>query len=502
MKENTNKIIAYNAILLYVKLIVSVVCGLFITRFSLTALGISDFGLYSVIGSIITFVAIINTIMVSTSQRYIAVAIGRGDQREINTQFNICKIIHVVIAVATLMLAMPMGDLYIVSYLNYDGSILNARIVFAVCVFSSALSFVGVPYHGLLTAKENFLIFCIPDIMSHVLRLIFTYALIYFFSNKLLVYAGMMALLNIFPIVVYIIYCNRKYRDITKFRFVKDKQKYKDVFLFSAWVGYGAVAWVGKNQGAAVLINMFFSTVMNTALGIANSLSSLIGQFAQSIAQPIAPQITKTFVSGDRIRCDSLLVFSTKITYLLMLVISSPFLVECEWILGIWLGQVPPYAVVFTVLMIVDALVDSLNSGIKNIIFASGDIKLFQIIPSTLKLLSILVAYFALREGYPAYSLLYAYIIFSILIFFANQWILKHTIQFNTTRLVKNSYLPSLLVTLLFLPFCFINIGIHPILMIALSFIYLLLLTFIFGLSSEERIIVRSLYVKVKRKIR
>lgn len=501
MKENTNKIIAYNAILLYVKLIVSVVCGLFITRFSLTALGISDFGLYSVIGSIITFVAIINTIMVSTSQRYIAVAIGRGDQREINTQFNICKIIHVVIAVATLMLAMPMGDLYIVSYLNYDGSILNARIVFAVCVFSSALSFVGVPYHGLLTAKENFFIFCIPDIISHVLRLIFTYALIYFFSNKLLVYAGMMALLNIFPIVVYIIYCNRKYRDITKFRFVKDKQKYKDVFLFSAWVGYGAVAWVGKNQGAAVLINMFFSTVMNTALGIANSLSSLIGQFAQSIAQPIAPQITKTFVSGDRIRCDSLLVFSTKITYLLMLVISSPFLVECEWILGIWLGQVPPYAVVFTVLMIVDALVDSLNSGIKNIIFASGDIKLFQIIPSTLKLLSILVAYFALREGYPAYSLLYAYIIFSILIFFANQWILKHTIQFNTTRLVKNSYLPSLLVTLLFLPFCFINIGIHPILMIALSFIYLLLLTFIFGLSSEERILVRSLYVKVKRKI-
>lgn len=501
MKENTNNIIAYNAILLYIKLIISVVCGLFITRFSLKALGISDFGLYSVIGSIITFVAIINTIMVSTSQRYIAVAIGQGDKHEINNQFNVCKLIHVIIAVVTLLFALPIGDLYIKSYINYDGDIMNARIVFLMSIIASAFSFIGVPYHGLLTAKENFLVFCVPDIISHILRLLFTYLLTIYFTNKLLVYAGVMAFFTVFPTIVYMVYCNKRYREITIFKFVRDKQKYKEILGFSAWVGFGAVAWVGKSQGAALLVNMFFNTVMNTALGIANSLSSLMGQFAQSVAQPIAPQITKTFVTGNRERCDQLLVFSTKITFLIMLLISSPFLVECEWILGLWLGQVPPFAVLFTQLMIIDALVDSLNSGIKNIIFASGNIKMFQIIPSTLKLLAIVVAYYALKIGYPAYYLLYAYIVFSVFIFFANQWILKKTIGFDTMMLVKQSYLPSLVITILFLPACIIKIGLHPFIMIIISFIYLLILVFVIGLSSKERTQTVSIISKIKHKI-
>ena len=500
MKENTNKIIAYNAVLLYIKLIVSVICGLFITRFSLKALGITDFGLYSVIGSIITFVAIINTIMVSTSQRYIAVAIGKGNPEEICNQFNICRIIHVFIAVVTLLIAMPLGDWYVAHYIHYDGDILNARVVFAMSIFASAVSFIGVPYHGLLTAKENFLVFCIPDIITHILKLCFTYALIYTFTNKLLVYAGVMAFFTVFPTIVYVWYCGKRYGDVTKYKFVRDKAKYKEIFCFSAWVGYGAIAWVGKSQGAALLVNLFFNTVMNTALGIANHLSSFIGQMAQSIAQPLAPQITKTYVSGDRKRCDSLLVFSTKITFLLMLLFSSPFLVECEWVLSLWLGQVPPFAVMFTILIILDSLIDSLNSGIKNIIFASGNIKLFQIIPSTLKLLSIVAAYFALKAGYPAYSLLYAYIVFSFFIFFANQWILKKSVNFDTKLLIKNSYIPSLIIAVCFLPASLLHGNFYPLVVIICSVLYLLVLIYLIGLSQSEKGMVLSLLNKFKTK--
>ena len=501
MQENTNKIIAYNAVLLYIKLIVSVICGLFITRFSLKALGIVDFGLYSVIGSIITFVAIINTFMVSTSKRYIAVAIGKGDPIDICNQFNVCRIIHIVIAIVTLLLALPIGDWYVCNFINYDGEILNARVVFSISVVASAISFIGVPYHGLLTAKENFLVFCIPDIITHVLKLCFTYVLIYAFTNKLLVYAGVMSFFTVFPTIVYVWYCGKKYGDVTKYKFVRDKAKYKEILVFSAWVGYGALAWVGKSQGAALLVNLFFNTVMNTALGIANHLSSFIGQMAQSIAQPLAPQITKTYVSGDRKRCDSLLVFSTKITFLLMLLFSSPFLVECEWVLSLWLGQVPPYAVMFTILIIVDSLIDSLNSGIKNIIFASGNIKLFQIIPSTLKLLSIVAAYFALKAGYPAYSLLYAYILFSVVIFFANQWILKKSVNFDTKLLIKNSYIPSLIIAISYLPTCLLNGIFHPLIVILISVVYILVLIFMIGLSKTEKQIVLSLINKFKSKI-
>ncbi len=500
MKKNTNKIIAYNALLLYIKLFVSIACGLFITRFSLKALGIANFGLYSVIGSIITFVAIINTIMVSTTQRYITVEIGKGDISEICNQFNICRIIHIFIAIFTLLIALPLGEWYVASYIHYDGSMLNAKIVFMMSIVASAISFISVPYHGLLTADENFLVFCVTDIITHILKLVFTFALIYFFSNKLLVYAGGMAVFTILPTIIYIIYCKKKYHDITEYKFVKDSKRYKDFIGFSAWVGYGALAWVGKSQAAALLVNMFFNTVMNTALGIANHLSSFIGQMAQSIAQPLAPQITKTYVSGDRTRCDALLVFSTKITYLLMLVFSSPFLVECKWVLSLWLGEVPPYSVMFTILIIIDTLIDSLNSGIKTIIFASGHIKLFQIIPSTLKLLAILAAYILLKSGYPAYSLLYAYIIFSIIIFFANQWILKKSVKFNTKILVTKSYLPSLFITILFIPTYLLNSFFHPIIVILLSIIYLIILIYLIGLSYSEKGLVRLLIDKIRLK--
>ena len=487
MKENSNKSLVINTLVLYFKLIVSIVCGLFITRYSLKALGVVDYGLYSVIGSIISFIAIINTIMVCTSQWLLAVSIGEGDDQKTRTQFNVCLSVHIAIAIVTVLLALPLGVYYITNYLNYDGNVDNAILVFVVSLLSSAFSFLGVPYNGLLAAKERFWVFCIPDVISHIIRLVLAISLVYFFNNKLIVYAVAMSILTVFPTIVYMLYCNSKFRNLVRFRFVREKNKYKEILDFSIWVGYGAVAFVGKSQGAAVLVNLFFNTVMNTAFGIANSLSSLIGQFAQSVSQPIAPQITKTYVSGNRIRCDNLLVLSTKLSFLVMLLISSPFLVECEWIINLWIGEIPEYSVIFTILLIVDSLIDSLNSGIKNIIFADGNIKLFQIIPSTLKLLSIILAYILLNMGYPPYSLLYSYIIFSVLIVVANQIILNKTVKFDISKLFRESYLPSLLITALFIPICFLDLDINPILNIVFAIAYLSIIIWLIGLKKSEK---------------
>lgn len=487
MQENSNKAIFVNTAVLYTKLFVSVICGLFITRYSLSALGVMDYGLYSVIGSIITFISIINTIMVSTSQRFITVAIGENRISEAQEQFSVCFCIHCIIAVVTILVAIPLGLLYIQSYLNYDGEISKASIVFVVSLVASAFSFIGVPYNGLLAAKERFMVFCIPDIISHFIRLAMAIVLMYFFSEKLLIYAISMALLTVFPTVVYVIYCKRNFGEIVRLKIVKNRRKYFEIINFSAWVGYGAVAFVGKSQGAAVLVNLFFNTAMNTALGIANSLSSLIGQFAQSVAQPIAPQITKNYVSGNRDRCDRLLILSTKLSYVMMLLISAPFLVNCEWIINIWLGEVPDYSVMFTLLLIVDALIDSMNSGIKNIIFADGNIKAFQIVPSTLKILAIICAFFLLKAGYPAYALLYSYIFFTVIIVITNQIILKKTVNFDNREIFLKSYLPSIIITILFVPVCFIAVDCLPIIRIGLSEVYLVILIYFVGCSKSEK---------------
>lgn len=499
MAENTNRQLFVNTLILHSRLIVTAVCGLFTTRFALEALGNVDFGLFSVIASIISFVAIVNTIMVSTSHRFIAVAVGKGDIAEANKQFNLCLMIHLLIALFTIIIALPIGEWYINLYLNYAGDIHNAIMVFRYTIIASAITFFGVPYYGLLTAKEKFWVFCVPDIISHLLKFLMAYLIISHFENKLQVYALSLAILTASPVLVYVLYCRRYYPALSKISIIKKPKEYKEIFAFSGWVTYGAIAYVGKAQGAALLVNYYFSTIMNTALGIANSINGIIVNFAQSIAQPIAPQITKAYSVGNYDRCNTLLVLSTKLTFLFMLLISSPFLVETKWILEIWLGNVPDYAVMFTILIITDALVDSLNSGIKNIIFASGNIKLFQIGGSTIKLLAIVVAYLFLREGFEAYSVIYVYIVFSILVFFCNQWVLKKTLNYEGSYLWKKSYIPSLTIVVLFLPCLLISGKIPPIVTIVITFLYLLILNFYIGFSKNEREYIISVFLKRKK---
>lgn len=487
MQENTNKIIAFNTLVLYIRLAFNAITTLIATRFALKALGVDDYGLYSVIGSIISFMSIFNTVMLSTSNRFIAVAIGKGDAKEINEQFNINLLIHIVIAILTLVISLPIGDWYIHRYVNYDGDFNLALRVFQFSILGSALSFISVPYNGLLMAKEKFWVFSSTDIVVHILKMLLAISLLYYFENKLLVYSIGMALCISLPVIVYYLYCKKVFPEIVKFFFSRNRAKYKEVFSFSGWVAYGAFATVGRSQGAALLVNNFFNTVMNAALGIANQAHALVSTFANSITQPLAPQITKNYASGNYERCFRLFVLSNKLAYLSVLVTSSPFLIAPEWILSVWLGSVPDFAVSFIILVTIDTLVQSLNSGISNLIFASGRIALYQLVINTLRLTAIFFGYLVLKSGVPAYYLYYAYIGVSVVVFFVMQSILHKTIGFDNSILWKKSYLPSLAVTVLFVPSCFFLSFIPPFLRILLVLAYLSILILFIGFTRSER---------------
>lgn len=487
MQENTNKAIALNSAILYGKMAITTVCALLTTRFALQALGVVDFGLYAVLGGIISFISIFNTIMLTTSNRFIAVAIGKGDTTEANKQFNVNLIVHTAIAIGALLIAYPVGEWYIPRYVNYDGPLSNAMMVYFVSIAGSVFSFVGVPYNGLLMAKERFIVFSLTDVFIHVVKLVVAWLLVYYFTHKLLIYTVTMALMTAASTLIYMAYCSHYFKDIVRFRFVRERIMYKRVFGFSAWVGVGAVAQVGRDQGAALVVNAFFNTVMNTAMGVANSVNTYVTLFAQNVTQPMAPQITKSYAVGNHERTEELLVMSTKYSFLMMLLIGSFFLVEPEWLLSLWLTEVPPYATVFLVLFIVNNLLQSLNSGINNIIFASGKIVRYQILVSTTNIFSVVAGYFVLKGGAEAYYLLVAYITVSVVRFFAVQWALHKTLNYDNSVLWKKSYIPSLLVAVLFVPVILIPGNIHPIIRLVISFLYLCVLEWFVGLSKVER---------------
>ncbi len=502
VKENTNRAIFYNTIILIIKLLVNTLTTLFATRFTLKAMGAEDFGLFAVLGGIVAFLAILNTIMVATSNRFISVAIGKGDISDINSTFNVNFIIHVTIAVITLVVATPIGHVYVYNYLNYNGNLDIAAIIMYTSIIGSAISFISIPFNGLLMSKENFLVISLVDIIAHILKLVLAYTILFVQKDSvMLVYALGLFVLTVAPTIFYYIYCKVKYVEITKFRLVKDKDRYKACLGFSAWVSYGAIASVFKSQGAAVIINSFFTTLMNAALSIANTVNSFIVLISQSISQPITPQITKSFAKNDTARCDDLLVLSTKLTFVVSFLISLPILKETEWFLNLWLGESPDHAVLFTRLLIVDTLITSLNSGISAIIFASGRIKLYQLLINTLRLLSVVLAYVAIKLGGAPESLLYAYIIISLLIVLSSQIVLRKTLSYNTRILWKRSYIPSIVLVITSLPILYIDIPLHPLYSASLVVFWGLLAAAIVILSKKERQrIYDFLKIKILRK--
>lgn len=487
MQENTNRAILINSIILYIRLGITAICGLLTTRFALKALGVDDFGLFSVVGSVISFIAVINTIMLSTSNRFIATAIGKKDEKLINDTFNVNLSIHVATAIVTLLLAIPLGEWYVNHYINYTGNIENVLLVYKITVIGSIISFVGVPYNGLLLAKERFLVFCTTDVISSIIKVVISYLLISHFDAKLMVYALTICFTTAFPTLIFYLYCKRIFPKYVKFHFVRNKAIYKEVFGFSVWVGYGAIATVGKTQGAAVIVNLFFTTVMNTALGLANSVNSILLTFANNVSKSISPQIVKSYSSGDLKRSEDLVIMSSKVSFLIMLLVSSPFLIAPEFLFRLWLGSIPDHVVVLTTLIIVDALIGTFNAGIPELIFATGKIRNYQVILNTIFLLSVVAAYLVLKTGFPAYYLLITYIVFSVIAFVIRQVVLNKVVKFNNKRLLMESYLPCVLVVILFVPFLLISNKINMLLAVILGIIYLMVITILVGLNKNER---------------
>ena len=487
MEENTNKAIAVNTIVLYTRLIIITVCGLLSTRYALLALGVDDFGVFSVVGGIISFIAIINTVMVSTSNRYLAVAIGKGDVDQINKQFNVNLLIHVCIAVVVLLCSYPIGHWYINHYVHYDGNLELIKLVFDISIIGSAVSFISVPYNGLLMAKERFLVFCVTDIVEKIIKVLICYLLIYYFEHKLFIYTLTNSILTAIPTVVYFLYCTAKFRSLVSLHFVKEGKSYRDVLSFSVWVGYGAVAAVGKAQGAALIVNMFFTTAMNTALGLANTVNQMMITFANNVSKSISPQITKSYASGNFERSLSLVCFSSKMSFMFMLLISSPFLLTPNYIFTLWLGTVPEYVTIFTVLMTIDALIGTLNAGVPELIFATGNIKWYQLIVNSFFILSVIVAYFVLRQGFPAYMLIGTYIVFSIIVLCIRQIVLSKVTIINNWEIIRRSYIPSLFIIALYVPFLCLHPDLHPLVLNLMSVLYLICLDLFIGLTKVER---------------
>lgn len=501
---NDNKRIAVNTVVLYFKLIISIIVNFVIARLVLDALGASDYGLYSVVGGVVSMLNILGTSMVATSYRYMAVEIGKGNEGNPNRVYNTIFIIHAALAILLLVLGETIGVFYVENYLNVQpDKVSDALFVLHLSLLTTAFSVISVPMNGLIIAREKFMFTSVVEILSTLLKLLFIIALLHISGNRLRIYAIFLAIIQLISPVSYQLYCRITDKKIVSWKFNKDWKEYKGVLSFAWWMFFGAMAVMGRTQGAAMIINYFFGTVLNAAFGLATQVNNAVGQFTATLRQAAIPQIMKNQNDNEQ-RSLTLVYVMSRYSYLAMNIIAIPLLLSIDEVLKIWLGDnIPKYTTIFVIFMLINGMVSNLGAGFDASIQATGKIRKNQIGYSVIGL-SILPCIFILYKlGFPPYINVIVMLLLTIVTLVFQIIIMKELTNFKTYDYIRQTLFPSLKSTfiafLILVPVKYIwpQNSISSFFFILFSVIVTVITIISFGMTKKEISLVGN-YIKKK----
>ena len=391
-----NKRIAKNTLMLYIRMLIMMIVNLYASRIVLKELGVEDFGIYNIVGGIVILFSFIDSAMVQSVQRFLNYALGKGDEKEVSKIFSASMSIYFFIAIIFCAAAETLGLWFVNTYLNIpDGKMTAANIVYQLTIATTVINMIRTPYNAAIIANENMSFYAYVSIIEAVLKLsvIFFVAL---FTNKLIIYSILLLLVAIIILTTYYIYCNIKFT-ICKYKYCYDKERYRSILNFSGWSMLGGIANIGANQGLNIILNIFFGVAVNAAMGIANQVSNAVYQFVQNFQTAFSPQIIKSYASSNHEYFISLIINSSKYSFFLLYILVLPILIGCDEILGLWLGTVPEHATSFCQLMLIFSLIDSLQGPLWISAQATGKIKTYQILMSSMILLNLPVSYLTLK---------------------------------------------------------------------------------------------------------
>lgn len=490
-----NKRIAYNTVILYFKLIMSVVIGLYTSRLILQALGASDYGLYTLVGGIVSLLNIIGVTMVSTSYRYINVEIGKGEIGDPHKIYNTIFVIHIALAIMLIVLGIIIGYWYIGNYLNVDPEKLSdARYVLTISMFTTAFSVISVPSNGLIIAREKFLFTTLIEMIQTIFRLgLVLFVLRIYGGNRLRLYANMMAIVTLIAPIAYTSYCYTKEYAISKWKFNNSWKDYIEILSFTGWMLISTMSFMGVAQGAAMIINFFFGTVINAAYGISSQIHKYLIMAPRNILQAATPQIMQNYSEGNHERALNLVYLCTKYCFFVFMLLTVPCLLFMNEILNVWLDDVPPQTSIFTTFMIIATLIGSLTNGLDPLIMASGKIRLFQLGYAIIFVSLLPIIYILYMQGYPAYSNTIVLVVLTITSVVFQLYVACRVTSFKLHDYFRITLLPALLVLLFNMPLFILRYRIHYIslpalaLGVSISLIWCLTSIYMFGLKQDEK---------------
>lgn len=449
MSTSSNVRIAKNTILLYIRMLISLVISLYTSRTVLQILGEDDFGIYNVVGGVVVLFSFLTNAMTNSTQRFLNYNLGLNDETKITNVFNTSMLAHFTIFGVVLVLAETVGLWFVMTHLNIPPERYSASIwVYHASVFATLLNIIVIPYRASIIATERMGIFAYISILDVVLKLIIVLILPFFSVDHLVLYAFLLAGISLLNYVLYRGICRMK-MEFTHFHFVWDKAQYVEQMSFSGCYLFGGLANVGAKQGTNILINIFYNVAVNAAVGIANQVRNAVFGFVTSFQTAFNPQIVKLYASGEQEKLLSLIYRSSKFSYYLLFIISLPIIVFCEDILSLWLVNIPEYAVVFTQLVIVTSFTEALSAPLWTAIGATGKIKRYQIVVSLIILLDIPLVYIAFELGLsPVYAFIISLVI-NLLAYIYRLFYIKTHINYSIVTYLRVVLMPCIVITII-----------------------------------------------------
>lgn len=443
--SENNKRIAKNTLYLYFRMLVFLFIGLFTGRVTINALGVHDYGLMNVVGGVMGFLGYFSNLLSQGTSRFLTVGLGKGDMEKLRNVFSACGTIHIALAAFTLLIGETIGLWFVNTQLTIDPNrMFAANYIYQLSLFSAFLGITQTPYIACITSHEKMSTFAFMSIVDVGIKLAIVSMLLYIDTDKLLMYSTFYFVVNILMFFMYRIYCLRQF-DECNMHLRWNKQLYKEIWNYVGWNSIGTFAFMANNQGITILLNMFFSTVVNAARGIAGTVSSQVSGFVMNFQTAANPQIMKYYATGDYEQMNRLVRNTAKYSSYLLILIGLPVFIEAEYLIKLWLGNVPDYVVPFVRITLVELFFRSVDFPIGTGIHAFGKMKLPNI-TSSLAYLSVLpLTYLFLHLGA---SPVVAYIVACVsfpLAMACDLWILNKFSGFNIWHYLLTVPLKSLL---------------------------------------------------------
>lgn len=498
-----NKKIAKNTLLLYARMILLMLVSLYTSRVILNGLGVADYGIYNVVGGVVTMFTMLSGSLTAAISRFLTFELGTGNKEKLKSIFSASVTIQIALSFIVLVLAETVGLWFMNEKLIIsDDRLCAANWCYQFSIITFVINLISVPYNSAIIAHERMSAFAYISILEAVGKLLIALGIVFSPIDSLIFYGLMVAILAIIIRIIYGWYCKKNFNEC-KYYFVWDKKLLSQMFAFAGWNFIGSSATILRDQGGNIILNLFFGPTVNAARAIAIKVNSVLTGFVTNFMTALNPQITKSYASGDIDNMMNLLTQGARLSFYMLLLLSLPVLLNTNYLLVAWLKLIPEHTVSFVQLTLILAMHECLAYPLTTAMLATGKIKKYQIVAGGLNLMNLPIAYICLCLGMIPESIVIVAIVFSVLVQLVRLGLLKSMIKLNVIHFILKVYGNITIVTVIaiFIPY-FVNKTMEEgfirfFLISVLALITTLASEFFVGCTKEERKLVNGKIVSL-----